>query len=129
MTMANLQRIKDLAEKQNISVRELADRVGLKENQIHVMCRTNSTKIDTLEKIASVLGVSIAYFFDDDVHIEQYHATGERGLAVKKIDVVDQRDVTVDEIKERNAKIQELQSKLIEAQQTIIKLMEQTRDK
>ncbi len=47
--MANLQKIKDIAERKKISIRELAERVGLKENQIHVMCRTNSTKIDTLE--------------------------------------------------------------------------------
>lgn len=64
--MANLQKIKDLAEKQNISIRMLAERVGLKENQIHVMCRNNSTKIDTLEKIAKELGVSVSYFFDEE---------------------------------------------------------------
>ena len=63
--MANLQRIKDLAEKREISIRDLAERVGLKENQIHVMCRTNSTKIDTLERIAQVLNVHVSEFFDD----------------------------------------------------------------
>lgn len=68
--MANLQYIKNLAEKKKISIRELADRVGVKENQIHVMCRTNSTKIDTLEKIAKELGVSISYFFDEETKME-----------------------------------------------------------
>lgn len=63
--MANLQRIKDLAEKREISIRDLAERVGLKENQIHVMCRTNSTKIDTLERIAQALDVHVSEFFDD----------------------------------------------------------------
>lgn len=63
--MANLQRIKDIAERQNVSIRDLAERVGIKENQIHVMCRTNSTKIDTLERIARVLGVPMSEFFDD----------------------------------------------------------------
>lgn len=63
--MANLQKIKDLAEDKGISIRDLAERVGIKENQIHVMCRTNSTRIDTLEKIAQVLNVSISEFFDD----------------------------------------------------------------
>lgn len=65
--MANLQKIKDLAEIQGISIRDLAKEVGIKENQIHVMCRTNSTKIDTLEKIAHVLNVSISEFFDDTI--------------------------------------------------------------
>lgn len=63
--MVNLRIIKDLAEEQKISIRDLADLVGVKENQIHVMCRTNSTKIDTLEKIAQVLNVHISEFFDD----------------------------------------------------------------
>lgn len=64
--MVNLNLIKSLAERQNISIRELADKVGVSENQIHVMCKTNSTKINTLEKIAKVLNVSINYFFDED---------------------------------------------------------------
>lgn len=63
--MANLQIIKDIAERKSMSIRELAERVGIKENQIHVMCRTNSTKIDTLEKIAKVLEVPISEFFDN----------------------------------------------------------------
>lgn len=63
--MANLQRIKDLVEKKEISIRDLAERVGVRENQIHVMCRTNSTKIDTLERIAQVLDVHVSEFFDD----------------------------------------------------------------
>lgn len=85
--MANLQKIKDIAEKKKISIRELADRVGLKENQIHVMCRTNSTKIDTLEKIANELGVSVSCFFDDDVTItERYEQHGDRNLQAHQID-------------------------------------------
>lgn len=87
--MANLQLIKDLAEKQKISIRDLAERVGLKENQIHVMCRSNSTKIDTLEKIAKVLGVSISYFFDEDVTItERYEQNGDHNLLAHRIDKV-----------------------------------------
>lgn len=62
--MANLMIIKDIAERRRISIRELAEKVGIKENQIHVMCRTNSTKIDTLEKISRALDVSVTTFFD-----------------------------------------------------------------
>lgn len=94
--MANLQKIKEIAEKKKISIRELADRVGLKENQIHVMCRTNSTKIDTLEKIANELGVSVSYFFDDDVTImEKYEQNGDHNLQahqIDKLEMVDRRD-------------------------------------
>ncbi len=95
--MANLQKIKDIAERKKISIRELAERVGLKENQIHVMCRTNSTKIDTLEKIAIELGVSVACFFDGDVTItERYEQHGDHNLQAHQIDklkITDNRGV------------------------------------
>lgn len=140
--MANLQRIKDLAESRKISIRDLADRVGVKENQIHVMCRTNSTKIDTLEKIAHELGVPTAYFFDDEITIEKkvFHSTGERSLLADHIDKVDMRDQrkmesntqsisvaqnnskpTYDQLEQ---KVLELQDKLLVAQAKIISLME-----
>ena len=65
--MPNLQKVKDIAEAQGISIRALADAIGVKENQIHVMVRTNSTKIETLEKIANILHVPIAVFFNEHV--------------------------------------------------------------
>ena len=73
--MANLSKIKYLAEKRGISIRELAERVGLGENRIHVMCRTNSTKIDTLEKIAKELCVPVSIFFDDDTQVTEIKST------------------------------------------------------
>ena len=63
--MANLQLIKIIAERKKISIRELAERIGVSEQQIHIMSRTNSTKITTLEKIAKVLDVPITCFFDE----------------------------------------------------------------
>lgn len=136
--MANLQKIKDLAEARKISIRELAEKVGVKENQIHVMCRTNSTKIDTLEKIAHELGVSAAYFFDDEITIEkkEFNSTGERSLLADHIDKVDMRDQRILppatgssskgklSYEELEAKVIDLQSKLLEAQLKIISLME-----
>lgn len=64
--MANLNLIKTLAEKKNIRIVELAEAVGLSEQQMHLIVRRNSTKIETLEKIAGVLGVPVTYFFDDN---------------------------------------------------------------
>lgn len=62
--MANLNLIKALAEKKNIRITELAEAVGVSEQQMHLIVRKNSTKIETLEKIARVLGVPVTYFFD-----------------------------------------------------------------
>lgn len=124
--MANLQAIKDLAEQKNISIRELADKVGLKENQIHVMCRTNSTKIDTLEKIAKALGVSVSYFFDEAVKLNireagrdyvekgkiEHNGNEQAGCASIEADLRDQ--------------IAQLKSQLADKDR-IIKLMEEKR--
>lgn len=66
--MAKLFLIKTLAEKKNISMVELANKVGISEQQIHLLVRKNSTKIETLEKIANVLQVPVAYFFEDKTH-------------------------------------------------------------
>ena len=60
--MANLNLIKALAESKNIPITQLAQAVGVSEQQIHLMVRKNSTKIETLEKIARVLNVSVSVF-------------------------------------------------------------------
>lgn len=62
--MANLQLIKDIASAKKITIEELAKKVGINSQAIHVMVRTGSTRIETLEKIASVLEVP-AYIFMD----------------------------------------------------------------
>lgn len=62
--MANLQLIKDIATVKKITIEELASRVGINSQAIHVMARTNSTRIETLEKIASVLEVPAYIFLD-----------------------------------------------------------------
>ena len=61
---------------QGISIRALADAIGVKENQIHVMVRANSTKIETLEKIANILHVPIAVFFNEHVDEKMHTQIG-----------------------------------------------------
>ncbi|MDE6236017.1 MAG: helix-turn-helix domain-containing protein [Muribaculaceae bacterium] len=122
--MVNLQRIKEIAEYKGVSIRDLAERVGLGENRIHVMCRTNSTKIDTLEKIAAALNVSVKVFFDDDVTFqEEYHAHGEKSISAKHINVVDQRDET--SVREdKDGKIRLLEALIAEKDERITELKE-----
>lgn len=93
--MANLQLIKLIAEKKKMALTELAERVGVSEQQIHLMVRKNSTKIETLEKIANVLQVPVSSFFDEEPTAESYHQYGDRNLMAKKIkiDKLDQRTV------------------------------------
>ncbi|MCL1868423.1 MAG: helix-turn-helix domain-containing protein [Paludibacter sp.] len=69
--MANLFKIKILAKERNIFIRALANAVGITEQGLQLLIRENSTKIDTLEKIASVLNVPISVFFDENNTINQ----------------------------------------------------------
>lgn len=64
--MANLQYIKSLSESKRLPLSVLAERVGISEQQIHLIVRKNSTKIETLEKIAKELNVPVSYFFDEE---------------------------------------------------------------
>lgn len=85
--MANLDLIKKLAEKKNMTLTSLADAVGISVTQVHMICKTNSTKIDTLEKIARALDVSPTVFFDDYNNSKQeiYGARGPRSVAARNI--------------------------------------------
>lgn len=63
--MANLNIINSLVEKNNITIDQLAEQIGLKRGAIYKMISENSTKIETLEKIAAALNVPTGIFFDD----------------------------------------------------------------
>ena len=70
--MAQLQNIKLIAQARQISIEQLAEQVGIKSQAIHLMVRTGSTRIETLEKIAEVLGVPCKIFFDEKFKIDDF---------------------------------------------------------
>ena len=63
--MANLQKIKEIAEEKNISLSALAGELGITPQALFKLMRNNSTKIETLEKIATILKVPVVSFFED----------------------------------------------------------------
>lgn len=63
--MVALQKIKLLALQNNIPLSKLAEQCSITHQALNKIIRTNTTSIDTLEKIAAVLGVSVGYFFDE----------------------------------------------------------------
>ena len=48
-----------------MTLKELSERLGMTQNGLQHILNTNTTKIDTLEKIAETLNVSIGTFFLD----------------------------------------------------------------
>ena len=62
--MANLGIIKTIATQRGIPLNELAERVGMTAQSLSKIMREGSTKIETLERIASILGVSPSIFFE-----------------------------------------------------------------
>lgn len=64
--MVDLGKIAVLAKERNISLTELANRVGISYQALNKIIRTNSTKIETLISIANILDVSPSVFFGED---------------------------------------------------------------
>ena len=63
--MANLQIIRTLSKNRGMTLKKLSELLGISENGLQRIIKTNSTKIETLEKIAKILNVSITVFFPD----------------------------------------------------------------
>lgn len=63
--MANLSIIRELSIKKNISLKALSDKLEISEHGLQRIMRTNSTKIETLEKISKVLDVPVSIFFGE----------------------------------------------------------------
>ncbi len=70
--MANLKLIKELAIAQGRTLEDIASSCGLQVQAIHLMVRSGSTKLDTLEKIARELKVPAYIFMDYEFDIDEY---------------------------------------------------------
>ncbi|MBR4273554.1 MAG: helix-turn-helix transcriptional regulator [Bacteroidales bacterium] len=56
--------IKDLCQKESISVRKLAEKIDIKPSSLQSAIDNNSTTLTNLEKIANFFGVSVGIFFE-----------------------------------------------------------------
>lgn len=63
--MISLQKIKELCKKKNVTVKQAALDLGMTEQAMHKIIKSNSTKIETLISIAQYFNVELAYFFDN----------------------------------------------------------------
>lgn len=64
--MINLQKIKKLCLNKNVTIKQAALDLGMTEQAMHKIIKTNSTKIETLISIAQYFNVEPTYFFDNN---------------------------------------------------------------
>lgn len=76
--MVHLERIKELCEKKNVTMKQAAVELGMTEQSLHKIIKANSTKIDTLLSMAQYFNVEPAYFFDS------YSAGASNGVCISK---------------------------------------------
>lgn len=63
--MISLQKIKELCKKKNVTVKQAALDLGMTEQAMHKIIKSNSTKIETLISIVQYFNVEPTYFFDN----------------------------------------------------------------
>lgn len=76
--MVHLERIKELCEKKNVTMKQAAIELGMTEQSLHKIIKANSTKIDTLLGMAQYFDVEPAYFFDN------YSVDTSGGICISK---------------------------------------------
>lgn len=76
--MVHLERIKELCEKKNVTMKQAAIELGMTEQSLHKIIKANSTKIDTLLSISQYFNVEPSYFFDN------YLAGASDGVYISK---------------------------------------------
>ncbi len=58
------ERILDLLEKRNLTIKQLAEKIGMSETGFHSTLKNNTFKFETIVKICQILGVHVSYFTD-----------------------------------------------------------------
>jgi DNA-binding Xre family transcriptional regulator len=115
----NLLRIKSLAEKKKVAIRQLAIQIDMSEQNLHKCIKENRIEAGQLEKIAQILGVQIGYFFeetDSSISITMEHNGNGHNIAGK--------DISINECKKEIEHLKEiisLKDEIIEALRSINK--------
>lgn len=105
--MLKAEEIKRLIEKKGISQREFAKRIGMKESGFNHILKRRKTKMTTIQKIASELGVAYYQLLESENKasepVEPYGLT-EVELLKKQLKEKNER---INELKEINALLRE----------------------
>ncbi len=66
----NLLHIKKFSEEKGVSIRKIAESIGMSEQNLHRCIRVNQIQAHQLEQIAHLLDVPVICFFDEEVVCE-----------------------------------------------------------
>lgn len=111
--MANLQKIKVIASAKKIPLKKIADEIGVTPTGLSKIIRDNTTTIRTVERIAAILGVSPAVFFDETP--TSVNAMGDNSIAISGSgNEISIQQKFLDMLAEKDERIKELTNKLLE---------------
>lgn len=79
----NLNRIKTLAEKRGITIVDLCNKSDMSHSGFYKNVQKGEIKVSKLEKIADILKVSPAYFFENNGKPEDYQVKDKPGYYEK----------------------------------------------
>ena len=114
--MTEIEHIKEMLKKEDITVKKLAAKIGMSERGTHIMLKSGDMKLSTLKKIAMVFKVPITCFFETNTENNGDYNINISGGIVKENSAVYGNLSAV--IKEN-----ELLKKTIEDKEEIIKLL------
>jgi len=86
--MVYLVKIRELCDRKGVTMKQAASDLGMTEQSLHKIIKTNSTKIDTLLAISDYFKVEPAYFFDSySTDTKQYIKVSKEELygLIKKV--------------------------------------------
>ncbi len=109
----NLQRIKDIAESKNISIRKLSEILEKTEQGLHSAIRNETLKAGELETIARYMNVPVSYFFGESV-------TGGNIVQTANGNGNNQNIALQNQCSELQQKVNELNEQLIKCQKELI---------
>lgn len=115
-------KIKELAGKKNVTLADLAKRIGKTKQAVYEIVEKDDVNTAILRKLSEVFNVPIGYFFEDDVelHVIADHHSQAVGIGnITHTETESQAEVTL--LKERVKHLEEL---LAEKERLITVLME-----
>ena len=112
-------KIKLLCDEKRISIPELSEKIGLSKTGLYKSIANKTMKVDTLEKIAETLGVSIYEFFEFDIN-----SSTQKNIDARRDDLQTQLETIELLEKELNAIERDLSyiEKTVKSQDSIIKI-------